>query len=70
MPIPIPATTYYCPCCHWQKTVMPDSDRLIVNHTIFYLCPKCGNSQLISQAANGPQIIFTRLANALAKILR
>ena len=42
--------TYFCPSCHWSKTVAPRSDALMPGE-FFTACPKCGHGELETRDA-------------------
>lgn len=67
MPVPAPPSTFCCPKCGWQKTVVPKSDVLVSGHSWFEVCPECSHTPLEKAPASIVELMMAKMRDAVRK---
>lgn len=65
MPVPPAPFTLTCPYCSWKKTMLPQSDMLVLGRDWLINCPKCHTPSLERRHATHKEILRARLEQFL-----
>lgn len=68
MPIRLQALKLHCTDCGWETVVQPRSDALLEGHDNFRECPRCGSTELQTQALSVTEAALAKLGKGLESL--